>query len=146
MKKLTVFAAASALMLALAGCGSTAADTSAADPVVGDWELTKVVATVPGGEPTEMNPEENASLFGDKGYYTFNADGTGSLNIYEGDTVASIDGKWTKDGDTYTFTRDAIEELVAVYDKGADTLTREYKDDKADASYSLIEFTYTRKK
>jgi hypothetical protein len=146
MRKLSMVAAVSALVFSLAGCGSAVKDTAAADPIVGDWELTKVVATVPGGEPTEMNPEENASLFGDKGYYTFNADGTGSLNIYEGDTVASIKGKWTKDGDTYTFTRDAIEDLAVVYDKGSDTLTREYKDDKADAAYSVIEFTYTRKK
>ena len=73
MKKLSVFAAVSALALALAGCGSSAAPAaSEANPVVGDWELTKVTATVPGGEPAEMNPEENASLFGDKGYYTFN--------------------------------------------------------------------------
>ena len=146
MKKLSVFAAVSALVLSLAGCSSAVTDTTAADPVVGDWELTKVVATVPGGEPTEMNPEENASLFGDKGYYTFNADGTGSLNIYEGDTVASVGGKWTKDGDTYTFAGEAGDELVVVYDKGSDTLTCEYKDDKADAAYSVIEFTYTRKK
>ena len=144
MKKLSVFAAVSALAFALAGCGSSAA--SKASPVVGDWELTKVTATVPGEEPTEMNPEENASLFGDKGYYTFNEDGTGSLNIYEGDTVATTDGKWTNDGDTYTFTEASGNELVVTYDKSADTLRREYTDDSADAPYSAITFVYTRKK
>ena len=138
MKKLSVFAAVSALALALAGCGSSAAPAaSEANPVVGDWELTKVTATVPGGEPAEMNPEENASLFGDKGYYTFNEDGTGSLNIYEGDTVATTDGTWTEASGN---------ELVVTYDKSADTLTREYTDDSADAPYSAITFVYTRKK
>jgi hypothetical protein len=147
MKKLSVFAAVSALALTLAGCGSSAAPAaSEANPVVGDWELTKVTATVPGEEPAEMNPEENASLFGDKGYYTFNEDGTGSLNIYEGDTVASTDGTWTNDGDTYTFTGASGDELVVTYDKSADTLTREYTDDSADAQYSAITFVYTRKK
>ena len=123
-----------------------APEAGEASPVVGDWELTRVTATVPGGEPAEMNPEENASLFGDKGYYTFNEDGTGSLNIYEGDTVATTDGTWTNDGDTYTFTGASGADLVVTYDKSADTLTREYTDDSADAQYSKIVFVYTRKK
>jgi len=147
MKKFLALLLALAMVFALAACGSSAAPAaSEANPVVGDWELTGVTATVPGGEPAEMNPEENASLFGDKGYYTFNADGTGSLNIYEGDTVATTDGKWTNEGDTYTFTGASGDELVVTYDKSADTLTREYTDDSADAQYSQITFVYTRKK
>lgn len=115
-------------------------------PIEGDWELTKVVATVPGGEPAEMSREENQSLYGDEGYYTFYGTGTGKLSIVEGDSTAEIAGGWVENADgTYTFEMDNGEELNVTYDAASDTLVRVFHDDAADAQYSDIEFIYTRK-
>ena len=120
--------------------------TAETSPIEGEWELTKVVAAVPGGEPKEMNREENQSLFGDPAYYTFNGNGTGTLNVIEGDTTAKADGTWKENADgTFTFTTDGEDELTVSYDAASDTLVRHFTDDSADAKYSEIDFTYTRR-
>ncbi len=115
------------------------------EPVVGEWELTKVTAAAPGGEAEFMDPESNASMYGDPSYYVFNEDGTGSLNVIEGSETATIEGTWTVDAGVYTFTRDGDEDLSVVYDAETDTLVRVLKDDSADAQYSEIRFVYTRR-
>ncbi len=115
------------------------------EPVVGEWELTKVTAAAPGGDLEFMDPESNASLYGDRAFYVFNEDGTGSLNVIEGSDTAGIEGTWTVDAGEYTFTRDGVEDLSVVYDAETDTLVRVLKDDSADAQYAEIRFIYTRR-
>ncbi len=115
------------------------------EPIVGEWELTKVEAAAPGEEAKFMEPESNASLYGDPAYYVFNEDGTGTLNVIEGNNTESIEGTWTVDAGVYTFTRDGDEELSVVYDAESDRLIRVFKDDSAGAPYSEIKFFYTRR-
>ena len=115
------------------------------EPIVGEWELTRVEAAAPGEEAKFMEPESNASLYGDPAYYVLNEDGTGSLNVIEGGDTSTIEGTWTVDAGVYTFTRDGAEELSVVYDPETDSLVRVLKDDSADAKYSEIKFFYTRR-
>jgi hypothetical protein len=92
-----------------------------------------------------MEPETNASLYGDPAYYVFNEDGTASLNIIEGDHTEEIKGNWKVDAGVYTFTVFESEELSVVYDPLTDTLVRVIQDNAADAQYSMVQFTYTRR-
>lgn len=115
------------------------------EPIVGEWELTKVDAAKPGETPQFMEPETNASLYGDPAYYVFNEDGTASLNIIEGDHTEEIKGNWKVDAGVYTFTVFESEELSVVYDPLTDTLVRVIQDNAPDAQYSMVQFTYTRR-
>ncbi|MCR5450901.1 MAG: lipocalin family protein [Solobacterium sp.] len=115
------------------------------EPIVGEWELTRVEAAVPGKEAEFMKPEENASLYGDPAYYVFNEDGTGTLNVIEGSSTEELKGTWTVDAGVYTFTRDGDADLSVVYDAATDRLVRVYKDESANAPYSEIKFFYTRR-
>lgn len=115
------------------------------EPIVGEWELTEVEAAKPGETLQFMEPETNASLYGDPAYYVFNEDGTASLNIIEGDHTEEIKGNWKVDAGVYTFTVFESEELSVVYDPLTDTLVRVIQDNAPDAQYSMVQFTYTRR-
>ena len=105
----------------------------------------KSIKILPGEEAKFMEPESNASLYGDPAYYVFNEDGTGTLNVIEGNNTEGLEGTLTVDAGVYTFTRDGDEELSVVYDVESDSLIRVYKDDSAGAPYSEIKFFYTRR-
>ncbi|MBR2762366.1 MAG: hypothetical protein IKD66_14500 [Solobacterium sp.] len=146
-KTLTAVFAASALTLSLVGCDSSnkpaaepakPAETPAAETtaetnsnkaaIVGSWHLSKVLVSEKEGEnPTEVQEEDHASMFGEKNnVYTFAEDGTGTFTIVGGGDTVEKEATWiTEETGSYKVTSDGIEETY-IYDPVDDTLTREY--------------------
>lgn len=121
--------AAAALVLGMAACSSSSKEEEPADQaaIVGSWQLSKVfMSETEGAEPEEVQEAGHASMFGEKdNVCTFNADGTGTLLIVEGDDKTETALTWTTNEDgSYTVTAEEAE--IYLYDPVDDVLMREF--------------------
>lgn len=117
--------------------------------ITGDWKLSQVFGTNQSGERAELKKEENQSFFGEgTTVYRFAKDSKGALIETDG-TGVSVESQitWEKQSDgSYLVKVENGMEDTFTFDASADTLTRVYKDDSSDATYTLVEFVYLRKK
>ena len=115
-------------------------------PVIGSWILDKVYDKSQGEEPVLLEKDEAQSLYGSGiSVFTFDDEGYAHETIFDAGDMVDIAATWkTTSPDVYTFENEDGFELILKYDKEADTLVRNFKDDTEGATYKDIDFVYAR--
>ena len=140
MKKLAAVFTAAVLSMTMIACGS---GEKKAEPIVGQWQLTSVMATAEGSDPVELDKETNQSFYAaSEGTLTFSEDGTGVHTMIDGGDTAEDEITWVKKGNTYTVNDRGVE---TVYTYHADTDTLSYQFENA-GEYKVAEFIFSRVK
>lgn len=85
------------MMLMLAACGGSGSGSGAgSDPIVGKWVTKEVGTTMDGSEVKVEAPEDSFTV-------ECKADNKVVLVVVQAGTENKAEGKWSKDGDTYSF-------------------------------------------
>ena len=128
--------------------GATIAPAETVSAIVGTWKLDRVEGTMRGeSEKRELNPEENASVYGDLGnIYTYNEDGTMVETTMEAGEKYEENGTWTSNEDgSFTVDQKGLK-FTYVYESSDDSLRRTFEASSPGDRYTLLEFIYLRQK
>ncbi len=109
----------------------------------GIWKMTQVFSAESGQEPAALDPESAGSLYSENRnvYYLF-TDGKASVLITEGgETAATEEGTWRKEGDHYIL-NDGMLDMELVYDTEENKLHRYWTIDMPEAAYQDLDFVY----
>ena len=128
--------------------GATVVPEETVSAIVGTWKLGRVEGKMRGeSEKRELNPEENASVYGDLGnIYTYNEDGTMVETMMEAGEKYEENGTWTSNEDgSFTVDQKGLK-FTYVYESSDDSLRRTFEASSPGDRYTLLEFIYLRQK
>ncbi len=141
-------AASEAKPSAKPGGGAAVIEIESVPAIVGTWKLGRVEGTMRGeSEKRELNPEENASVFGDRdNIYTYKEDGTAVETMTEAGSVYEETGTWSVNEDgSFTVNLSGLN-FTYVYDSSDDSLRRTFEASSQEERYTMLEFIYLRQK